>query len=103
MYNEKLNISDLSMGISSGGMERYKEDLKADILLKTIELINSVDPIVTKINDAWQGKSRDKFLEDFRESRELICEDLKLEYEDLSNRLEELKSNYFEIDQKLMM
>jgi hypothetical protein len=64
MYSDNLNINDLSMGISSGGMERYKEQLKADILLETINKINDVDAIIESINGAWQVKSRDKFLED---------------------------------------
>lgn len=97
-----LSISELTTGIDSKGMDDYMHELYIDILETVANQINDVTAVTTAINNCWQGNSKEKFLEDFTQARELIVTDLKAEYEDLKNRLEELRSFYFEQDQKMM-
>lgn len=102
MGNNSLGISDLTIGISSNGMEEYKEKLKIDLLQTSKDLINDVDSVITAINSGWQGVSRDKFLSQFAEARQKICDDLDKEYQDLENRLTDIQSAYYIADQNLI-
>lgn len=102
MGSNNLGIADLTMGINSNGMEEYKDSLKVELLSTTKEKINNVTEVVNAINDAWQGKSRDVFLQQFDQAREKINADLDAEYADLNNRLTDLQSSYFAIDQSLI-
>ena len=100
--SQNLGIDDLTIGVSSEGMENYIEELKADILVKVKDKIQDIDPVVKAINNCWQGKSKENFLKDFSRVTNTICDDLEAEYNDLKNRLDELKSFYYEQDQKMM-
>lgn len=102
MYSNNLGIGDLEIGISQKGMEEYITNLKLELLQTSKDKINAFDEVEQAINNGWQGKSRDIFLEKFKIAREKICEDLEKEYQDLENRLTDLQSAYFEADQNLM-
>lgn len=102
MGSNNLGISELTIGINSTGMEEYKEQLRTDLLQTSKDKINSVDAIVSAINNGWQGVSRDRFLKQFDDVRQKICDDLDKEYADLENRLTDLQSAYYAADQNLI-
>ena len=102
MGSSSLGISYLTIGINANGMQEYKDSLRVELLANTKDKINDVADVVTAIDGAWQGKSRDLFLRQFEETRAKITEDLDAEYRDLNNRLTDLQSSYFAIDQSLI-
>lgn len=102
MNSNNLGIGDLDIGVSQQGMEQYISELRFELLQTSKEKINSVDTIVNAINNGWQGRSRDIFLEKFSTAREEICADLDKEYQDLENRLTDLQSAYYAADINLM-
>lgn len=100
--SEDLGINDLSIGVSKSGMKAYREAIKISLLKDTItKMEDDWEAVETAINGAWQGASRDRFLDDFAKRREAIEEDLRKEQEDLDNRLEELESAYYKQDNNL--
>ena len=103
MWGTNLGISDLSIGVSKQGMETYREEVKLEMFDNTINTIrDNFQEVVDAINLAWQGKSRDKFVESMDKKIEQICTDLESEKKDLDNRLQELEDNYFKEDENLM-
>ena len=100
--SSNLGIGDLSIGVSKSGMQEYREAIKLSLLDETIKKMDeNWTAVETAINGAWQGTSRDRFLDDFAKRREAIKEDLKKEQQDLDNRLEELESAYYKQDNNL--
>ena len=99
--SSELGISSLTTGISKSGMAQYEEDLKTNVLTNVETKIEDVEAVITAINGGWQGESRDRFLKDFENVRKKLIEDLKDEYKDVQNRLDELQDNYFRQDKNL--
>ncbi len=97
-YGDDMALSDMTVGISEKGMEKYREDLKHDLLNTVIKEINDTKALESAINKNWQGVARDRFIDDFNDAREKIGKDLNKEYKDLSARLVELETNYFAQD-----
>lgn len=100
--NNGVTIDEMTVGINKNNMDAYKEGLKAKLLTETDQKLKDVSAIQTAIDAGWQGESRDKFLREFSGVINAISEDLKLEYHDLSLRLEELENNYFNQDKNMM-
>lgn len=101
---DNLGMDSLSIGVSTSGMDTYREQLKADLLDKTVEKLNAeLDAILQVINTGWQGVARDRFEKQLRDMCDKIGADLSAEYADLSARLDELQAFYFEQDQKLIV
>lgn len=98
-----LGIDSLSIGISAEGMNSYKERLKVDLLDNAVKQIEQAyTDITTEINKGWQGVARERFEQQFKTMCENISADLSAEYADLSARLDELQSFYFEQDINLI-
>ena len=93
-----LGIDSLSTGIDSKGMDAYLESLKADLITKTAEKINSIAEIESAINAGWQGIAKDRFMNDFEKQREAVITDLEKEYGNLLTRLNEVQTEYFQTD-----
>lgn len=100
--NMNVGIDGLTMGVSTQGMQQYREDLRMELLEQTKEKLEDVGEIQTAVDAGWQGEARDKFLIDFGEAIRSIEEDLVKEYNDLDNRLQELEQNYFTQDKNMM-
>lgn len=97
-----LGIDSLSTGISAKGMEGYKESLRADLLITSKEKINNFSELQLALEKGWQGASLDKFKTQFTETAQKICDDLDKEYQDLENRLSDLETAYFNVDNNVM-
>lgn len=103
MNSENLGIEDLTIGVSQAGMEQYREDLKMEMFDNTIKVIDDNFPeVVNVLNTAWQGVSRDRFIASMEKEIGSIKADLEYEKADLDHRLQELESNYFKEDERLM-
>lgn len=103
MYGTELGIGDLTIGVSKQGMEQYREEVRLEMFDNTISVIrDDFQEVVNEINLAWQGTSRDKFIESMINQIEKICYDLESEKQDLDSRLEELEDNYFKEDENLI-
>ena len=99
---DAIGISELTIGIDRNGMETYKDSLKAELLVSTRQRIEDITAIESAINQGWQGVSKDKFMDKFKTLRERVSDDLEREYKDLEYRLDELVSNYFQQDKKMI-
>ncbi len=97
-----LDIGNLDIGFSEEGLKEYRSKLNDVLIIQTEEVLKNVSDIETAINDGWQGRSRDVFMEQFGNTIEEIIKDLKLEYEDLDNRFTEIQDNYYKQDEELM-
>ena len=97
-----LGIQDLTTGISTSGMQAYREELKSSLLLSSQEKLRSLQEVETALNEGWQGTAADRFKTQMNATVEKICEDLQKEYADLENRLIDLESAYFNADNILM-
>ena len=102
MGSDKLEIGQLDIGVSKQGMNSFKDALKLKLLDQVKDKINETENVINAVNDGWQGASRDKFLSDFQKATEDLIKDIAAEYTDLENRLTELESAYYDIDNKLM-
>lgn len=103
MATENLGIDSLTIGVSRSGMDAYREELKMEVIQTTKELIDDYADVETAINNCWQGVSRDRFLDKFKNTREQIKNDLDAEYNDLNARLEELEYMYYQQDSNMIM
>ena len=100
---ENLDLSALDIGISSSGMDEYKQNLKATLLTETTtKLMEEYENVMAVINTGWQGVSRDRFDTQFKTMCETIGADLDAEYADLEARFAELQAFYFEQDRALI-
>ncbi len=97
-----MSIGDMTMGVDHSGMDTYREGLKTEVLTNTKTKIEDVSTVETDINNAWQGVSRDRFLESFKQVREQIAQDLEAEYNDLEARLNELEYMYYQQDEHML-
>ena len=101
--NNNLGIGDLTIGVSRAGMEQYREDVKLEMFDNTISVLREhFNDVKKEIDTAWQGVSRDRFVESMNKKIEDICSDLEQEKIDLNNRLIELEDNYFNEDEGLI-
>lgn len=96
------SIEEMTMGVSNAGMEAYKENLRLKIVDETINLIDNYQEVETELEKCWVGTSKDKFMKEFAVARESIKTDLKLEQNDLEERLLELEALYFKQDEEMM-
>jgi len=97
-----LGIGDLSIGVSTAGLQTYKDGLRASLLTTVSEKIDNIDAINTELNRGWQGVSRDKFDVKFQGIRDMIKQDLAGEYANLEARLDELAYDYIKQDQNMI-
>ena len=97
-----IGIDEMTIGVDKGGIESYKEQLKADLLTSVSDqLDSSQEAIVTAIKAGWRGASEEKFERDLDEAIKAIKRDLKEEYDDVSARIDDLQSYYYAEDSKL--
>lgn len=104
MFNtgRNLGIDNLNIGFSESGFVDYQKSLHSELIVETKNVLKDVSNIETAINNNWQGKSRDRFLEQFSDTIEIIMNDLELEFVDLENRFDEIADNYRRQDDELM-
>ena len=102
MGANNMTIDTMTIGVDHSGMDSYREALKLEVLTNTREKINEVADVENAINNAWQGVSRDRFLTQFKNTRESISDDLEAEYNDLDSRLNELEYMYYQQDQNMI-
>lgn len=96
-----LTIADLSIGTDKAGTETYLEDIKAQVLTNVKEKINDFGAVETAIKGAWQGVSRDRFLEVFEGRREKTCAALEAEYEDIKLKIRSISAGIAKIDEEI--
>lgn len=94
----KVNITDLTYGISYKGMESYIENLKLELLENVKKKLKDVKGIQNAVDAGWQGEARDQFYKDFGDTIEHVIESLEKEYKALNYRLNELASSYYAQD-----
>ncbi len=98
-----LGIGDLDIGVSSSGMNTYKENLKTQILTTMSENLDTeYQNIVTAVDGGWVGVSCDRFKEQLQAEIDLIKSDLTAEYNDLDARLSELANYYYNQDENMI-
>lgn len=100
--SSSLSIQDLDIGVSKAGMEQYKEQIKSDLLITSKELLQNTSEIERAVNAGWQGVSKDKFLSDFKNAVDKICQDLENEHTNLQSVLENLEEIYYQVDASIM-
>ncbi|MBE6155825.1 MAG: hypothetical protein E7164_03605 [Firmicutes bacterium] len=98
-----LGIGDLTIGVSTTGLENYKAGLKAELLTTVEEKINDYSAVKSALDKGWQGVSRDNFERQFENMRKQVIEDLRLEYANIEARIEELANKYIRQDQSMIV
>jgi len=96
-------LAEMTEGLSAKGMEAYLEALKANLLVKVADTLDTTDELEAAINKGWQGVSRDKFMTQFNTAIKNTKEDLAQEYADLVNKLSELAQSYYAQDANMIM
>lgn len=99
--NNGLGVSELDIGISGNGMYEYAQTIASN-MEKVKDAVDEYQSFEQAINNAWQGVSRDRFMEQFYKVTESLKEQLDLEYADLMARLTELQENYYKQDEALL-
>ncbi len=97
-----LSIQDLDIGVSANGIDEYQKSIKSSLLTTSKQLINDVKEVENAINSGWQGDSKERFLKNFKKTREQICDDLDKEYENLKDIIDDLRGAYYAIDDSLI-
>ena len=98
-----LGINDLSIGVSTSGLQAYLDELRASLLTEVESKIDDYTTVKSALDKGWQGVSRDNFETNFQEMREKVKEDLRLEYSNLHARIEELAYNYVQQDKNMIV
>ena len=98
-----LGIGDLTIGVSTTGLETYKASLKASLLNTVAEKIQDYSDVKSALDKGWQGASRDAFETRFENMRTKVIEDLQAEYRNLEARIEELAYNYIQQDKNMIV
>ena len=96
--NQKVDIGNLSYGVSKKGMETYLTNLKAELLTDSKKKLEDVKAIQAAVDAGWQGIARDKFFVDFEQAINNIIKHLESEYGDLQSRLVEMANSYYSQD-----
>lgn len=98
-----IGMEDLTIGVSTPGMESYVDALRAELLVGVGTKLNtSVTNIKTTLKTGWQGISEERFEKHLDDEVELIKSDLSAEFNDLMARLQELTKMYFDEDEQLI-
>jgi hypothetical protein len=97
-----LGIDNVTIGVSSQGMTAYLDEVRAELLQKSCDLVRNTETVVTAVNGGWQGNSQERFLRNLHETTEIICNGLEQEYLNLTMRLRELEAYYFNQDNALI-
>lgn len=99
-----VGIGDVTIGFSASGLTAYLNDVKLELLDSVEETLTGTNKttLFNTISAGWVGVSRDKFLKQFDDMVQVAIEDIKAEYEDLMTRFNEIQSNYFEQDSKMI-
>lgn len=100
--SNNLGIQDLETGISSSGMMQYLEELKLGVFDKAQTDLQNVAEIQTALDLAWQGHAKDVFVTQFNYSVTHVSTALSTEYNNLVNQLNNVKSDFYAIDNSLM-
>ena len=100
--NRGLSIDQLTIGVSSAGVETYIDRLKAKYLESVKSKIDDITEMERAFDKGWQGVSRDRFEELFRRARNDIKWDLNEEFASIRARLNELAYDYLEQDEKMI-
>lgn len=101
--NGELTISEMTTGMSSGGMQQYLENIKAEILTSVTEKLDTArDEINKSLRTAWVGQSEQRFETLLTDAVENLKTELKAEYNALESRLNELQNNYFNQENALI-
>ena len=93
-----LGIESLTTGVSREGLQHFFETLDTDCLRNTCKEIDNVEDVIIAINNCWQGESRDRFLRAFSDAREIIKNDLELEFSNIESKFQSLANAMYSVD-----
>lgn len=97
------DLSKLTIGFSSEGLQTYKTELKTKILTEAAEALSATQGVKEALEQGWQGMSKDKFVTDLENTIQTINTDLLAEYDDLEARFAQLEQNYLTQDNDMMI
>lgn len=96
--NMNLGMDDLTIGASSQGTMNYLEELKTTVVDSICKDIDDISRIEQAINNCWQGASKDRFMDAFKQARDLVKDGINHAYTDLENMVIHTASELIEAD-----
>lgn len=100
--SDGLTIDQMSIGVSSAGVEKYLENLKTDCFDKAIADLEKTSAIQSQLDAGWQGNAKIVFTEQMNESIQQLKEALESEYSSLEVQIRNIMNDYYTIDNSLM-
>ena len=97
-----MTFDSVSEGLNIGGLQAYIDFLQIEVVQKILDELDNVGDVEAKINQGWQGKSRDAFFTKFNNTIEKTKDELQLEFTNLKEKLRELALDYYEQDAKML-
>ncbi len=98
----EIGISEMTIGVSSQGVEDYSESIRVEVLQNLSQTLDEeVAKVKTSLAQAWTGESEQVFEELLDKQVTVIKEDMESEYNDLNKKLVNLIGYYKNQDKKL--
>ncbi len=91
------NTNNLTTGMDFKKLQTFANDIGFDVKA-IIKKIDSTDNLQKKLNECWQGASRDAFVKDLNESMNDLKAAIRAEYADFMSRLQDLANNMYKQD-----
>lgn len=85
-------ISEMEFGYSTTGLDDYIAQIRAVVLEQAAEEVKDLESIRTVCNQEWEGKSKEKFLENFQTSANHVSDQLHSLYSILTVELESIRA-----------
>lgn len=100
--NNILTIDSLDIGMSVEGVKEYQQKIES-LMSDLKEKMRDLSKISNALDSGWAGQSKVDFLYDMAQIVSHAIYAMDLEYEDLENRFQELKNNYHNQDNNMLV
>lgn len=98
-----LDIKGATTGYDSSATEQLLQDIKANAITKAAdELDAQFNTLENSVNEIWQGKSSEIFIQNMRKDVETIKNALNSAYEALQSEVNQIVSEFSNVDQNLV-
>lgn len=96
------STDNLEYGFSADGLKNLDESLNQLLYEDVKSALNDLNKEVNdSLKDCWQGKSKERYLNDLEDRIDDIIDEIGDEYSDLQRRFEDLAKFYAEEDENL--
>lgn len=94
-------LGEFEYGYETGGVDQYLEDIKANLLTEAQTRVNNIGNIRTACEATWEGKAREKFLDNLQKDAKHVGDQFKKLYDALEKEVKQVRGAMSEKDKNM--